>query len=402
MSRVNVIGDGIVGLCSAHSLLVRGHSVRLFGVPHLAGAASWGCAGHIATEQIEPLASWATIRAMPRMLHPFGGPVSFPLTQVASWLPFSLRFLQAARRSRFEAGRAALTALLGRSMESWAARLGHLSAADLLSRKGHLVCWDSPAEARAGIARWRAKVPPFIQIADPVPADRPMLGRLGVPQDQAARFEGSGQITDLAALSRRLRAAVTELGGELIERHNGLSRLDPLAGETILITAGWRSGELLAQAGARAPVISERGYHVEIDATSDLPETVPIAFESKAMIMTRFAASLRFASFVEFGDGHAGPDPGKWRRLETRMAELGFDPAGARQWHGSRPTLPDYLPAIGRLTGSTKIFYAFGHQHLGLTLGSITGDLIAGLIAKETAPLDLEPFSLRRFGRDAG
>src|SRR3546814_961170 len=83
------------------------------------------------------------------------------------------------------------------------------------------------------------------------------------------------------------------------------------------------------------------------------------------MIVTRFADTVQAASFVEFHSPGAPPDPRKWDRLERHVRELGlpFNPPFTR-WMGARPTLPDYLPAIGRSRRVGNLVYAFGHQHL--------------------------------------
>lgn len=397
MSDVNVIGNGIVGLCSAHSLLRRGKRVRIFGAESPIGAASWGCAGHLAVEQCDPLASWNSIRALPRRLYQFGGAASFPAAQVTKWLPFAIRFLAAANRTRFECGRAALTELLARSMGSWLARLSAIGAPDLLANKGHLVCWDSVRSARSGIAAWQSSKPPFITLSAPDQEDLRLLESLGVTPGNAIRFAGSGHITDLHGLRDRLRSAIVDLGGEFVETLVAPTDLAQFGRASVLVAAGWDSRRLLRHWELDAPLISERGYHVEIDVPENFPDVAPVVFESQSLIMTRFERSLRFASFVEFGDGLSAPDPSKWAVLENRINALGFDLKSARRWHGSRPTLPDYLPAIGRIPGTENAFCAFGHQHLGLTLGSITGELIAGLMTGDSLPIDLDRFALARF-----
>src|SRR3546814_12833550 len=95
------------------------------------------------------------------------------------------------------------------------------------------------------------------------------------------------------------------------------------------------------------------------------------------MIVTRFADTVQAASFVEFHSPDAPPDPRKWDRLDRHVRELGlpFAPPFTR-WMGARPTLPDYLPAIGRSRRVGNLVYAFGHQHLGLTLAAVTGELV--------------------------
>ena len=80
------------------------------------------------------------------------------------------------------------------------------------------------------------------------------------------------------------------------------------------------------------------------------------------------------------------------------MRQLGYNcNAAAPSWVGARPILPDYLPGIGRVPGASRLFYAIGHQHLGVTLAPVTAELIAALIADRPPVHDLAPFDLQRF-----
>jgi glycine/D-amino acid oxidase-like deaminating enzyme len=71
---------------------------------------------------------------------------------------------------------------------------------------------------------------------------------------------------------------------------------------------------------------------------------------------------------------------------------------GATRWMGFRPTLPDSLPVIGAAPCARNAWFAFGHQHLGLTLGAITGQLVAELVAGRAPAIDLAPYRPDRFG----
>ena len=116
------------------------------------------------------------------------------------------------------------------------------------------------------------------------------------------------------------------------------------------------------------------------------------------MIVTPFRSGLRAASFVEFARADTPPDPRKWARLKSHVAALGLpfrEPCS--EWFGARPTLPDYLPALGRSRRAANLLYAFGHQHLGLTLAALTGELIAALARREATDVDVTPFDLERF-----
>ena len=67
------------------------------------------------------------------------------------------------------------------------------------------------------------------------------------------------------------------------------------------------------------------------------------------------------------------------------------------EWLGFRPTLPDFLPILGPSLKNKNIIYAFGHQHLGWTLGAITGKIISKRFTGEKTNLDLTPCSSKRF-----
>jgi glycine/D-amino acid oxidase-like deaminating enzyme len=116
------------------------------------------------------------------------------------------------------------------------------------------------------------------------------------------------------------------------------------------------------------------------------------------MIATRFGDRIRASSFVEFGHEASPPDPRKWARLKRHVEELGLPMAGpVTEWMGARPTLPDYLPAIGRSARADNLIYAFGHQHLGLTLAPITAELVTTLAEGHAPAVPMAPFDLERF-----
>ena len=69
------------------------------------------------------------------------------------------------------------------------------------------------------------------------------------------------------------------------------------------------------------------------------------------------------------------------------------------EWAGLRPYPSDGLPVIGRVPARENVFVATGHGRMGITLGPITGKLLAQVILEDAAPPELEPFGIERFGR---
>src|SRR4030095_6483391 len=111
------------------------------------------------------------------------------------------------------------------------------------------------------------------------------------------------------------------------------------------------------------------------------------------------ADGIRLAGTVEFGGLELPPNPDRWTTMTTRARRLfpGLREEARSTWMGFRPSMPDSLPVIGRSSRSPRIYFAFGHGHLGLTLGPITGLMIADVVAGRTPTVDLAPYAIERF-----
>jgi D-amino-acid dehydrogenase len=376
-------------------------------------SASYGNAGHIALEQAAPLASPAVLRAAPRELFAVGGPLDFRLRDVAAWGPWALRYIWACNPQKTLAATQALATLLDAARPAWRALVEDINAPDLLIENGHLLVWESAATAVRGRAAWAAADTGVVRIQDLSAEARGRLQtRLAVPLADGIAFEGGGQIADVSRLLAMLDEVHRSRGGQRrtgrvveVREVEGRPRLrlddgTVLTPDVAVIAGGVGSGALMRSAGHVAPVVAERGYHIEgpVGDWGDLP---PVVFEDRAMIVTRLADRLRAASFIEFARADSPADPRKWARLRRHARALGLPLAQAETatWMGARPTLPDYLPAIGRSRRINGLIYAFGHQHLGLTLSAVTGELVGDLALGRMPTIDLSPFDIARFER---
>jgi len=405
VKSIIVVGGGAVGMSCALSLQARGLTVTVVD-PATLRPASVGNAGHIAVEQVEPLASVATLKALPRMLFSRGGPVSLPAREIGSWLPFALRFARAAAPKRFAAGKSALASLAAAAIPAWKRQLERAGEPGLLVENGHFVVWESAAAAVEGRARWAAAETGTVTRREATTEELAAISaNLRAPLAGGIRFEGSAQIADLDLLAAALVRSFERGGGNRVRgaaesvtpREVVLETGERYGADAVLIAAGAASGALLRPLGHKVPLIAERGYHLQAAQTDWPPGLPPVVFEERSMIVTRFRSGLRAAGFFEFGRASAPPDPRKWARLRANLDALGIRFDRPVEWTGARPTLPDYLPALGR--SASGVFYAFGHQHLGLTLAAATGEAVAALVAGEQPPIDLQPFAVERFSR---
>ena len=407
MRRITIIGGGVVGLSCASALLRAGHAVSVLEPSAVRAAASWGNAGHIATEQVAPLASAASLRSAWGRRFAAGGALHLPVREMRSWLPFALRFLAAAQPDRFRAGSVALRTLLAEALPAWQRAPW---ASGLVKIAGHFIVWGDSAKAATGKAAWETADIGTASVGNAAPQDIAQIQAVTrAPIAGALRFSETGQISDLDQLAAALEADILGHGGQILRESGtltvdrGQAQVPGHDSDLVLVTAGVGSKALVETAGHRAPIIAERGYHIRAaadDWPADLP---PIVFEDRSMIVTRYADTVQVASFVELASANAPPDPRKWERLERHVAELGLPMRRPfTRWMGARPTLPDYLPAIGRSRRATNLLYAFGHQHLGLTLAPITAELVAALADGTNPNIDLTPFDLERFGGKGG
>lgn len=411
--RALVVGGGLVGAACAWRLLRDGWAVDLVDPGDARAAASWGNAGHLAIEQTAPLASLAVLRSLPRRLFAFGGPVGLHLRDAAAWLPFGLRMLASVGPARFASGTQALKSLLAHAIPAWRRLADDIGAPALIRADGHFVAWESEAAHASGREAWLRADLGAASARDATLEELRWLQSLFAGRPTGAlRFEGSGQVVEIQALRDRLAAAFRTAGGTVrqgravgieIEGAQESLRLDDgtrQACDLVVLAAGIGSAPLLRPLDGPVPLIAERGYHVEtrdgLDGwPADLP---PVAFEDRSVIVTRFASTLRLAGFTEFASPTAPADPRKWDRLDRHADALGLPGAGGRaRWIGARPTLPDYLPAIGRSRAAPNLIYAFGHQHLGVTLAAITGELVAAAARGLAPAIPLVPFDIRRF-----
>ncbi len=407
-----VIGGGIVGTASALRLRASGFDVQLIDVGDPRRGASWGNAGHIGTEQCDPWPSIHNLINFPRQLFTVGGPLDFRAGDIRQWLPWSFLFMREALPWRVAHNEKVLEQLLLEPIGAWERLFEMAGVPSMVRPVGHNSIWMSERAAEAGMRTLRRantgtayfRVMKSDELAK-------FAGAMKQTPVAGVHFTGTGQVTQPQGARQALLDAFKAKGGAVLEanvvsvaadqkgvtvRCEGGSALDA---ESVLISAGAWSHRLMEQLGQRVPLIAERGYHVMSETHAwpqDLPPTI---FEENFVVVTRFTNGLRATSFLEFANPDSRPDEKKWRRLEGHLRNLGIQFSDRPdRWYGSRPTLPDYLPAVGRMQKNPRVLYAFGHQHLGLTMAAITSEIVQAVATGEKPPIDIAPLRVERFG----
>jgi D-amino-acid dehydrogenase len=171
-----------------------------------------------------------------------------------------------------------------------------------------------------------------------------------------------------------------------------------LACSGVVIAAGAWSKALTAMLGSRPPLDTERGYHLTLPHAGDSLR-LPVYSTERGFVCTPLEHGLRIAGTVELGGLEAAPN---WQRAEVLYRNAsrwlpGLDRREESRWMGYRPSMPDSLPVIGRAPRHDNAVFAFGHGHIGLSLGARTGELVAALLGGRDPGIDLSPYRPDRF-----
>lgn len=403
-----VIGAGIVGVSVAHFLQRDGHRVVLIERGAPGAGTSYGNAGAVVTGSPVPLGTPRMLWRVPGMLLDPCGPLALRwryLPRLAPWLFALIRASSPARVAAIARDRAALAA---GAEQAWRTILRGSAVEGLLRPYPWLEVYDSDA-GFAETAGERASmtdlgVPYEVLDADALRQLEPALARFfrhGFLQGGAFVANPGRTVEALATRfvaegGRLLRAEVRDLE-PLSPGWRIATDGAPLCAARIVVAAGAWSRRLARRLGLDVPLDTERGYHAMLTpVTPGLSH--PTYWGERGFVLAPMEQGLRLTTGVEFAGLEAPPDFRRVRRmipLAQRMLP-GLEATPRSLWLGHRPSLPDSKPVIGRVPAQADAFLAFGHGHLGLTLGPVTGRIVADLVAGRDPGLDLAPFRADR------
>ena len=373
--------------------------------------ASFGNAGMLQVEACVPIATPGVLRQVPKMLLDPEGPLVIRWRYLPWIAPWLLRFIAAARPSRVEGISIALAALLERALAAYEPLVDGAGARDLLRPTGELFAYRSESAYRA--AR----------------SDHDLRRRRGVRLDELNRDEihqlepalapdvkygvyapDCMAVDDPYVLTSRLVESFERNGGIVLQESvtdieigpSGPRQIVTDAGrhdvDRVVVAAGAFSKMWAAKLGVRVPLDTERGYHMMLP-NPGVDLRVPVMVGDHRFGIVPMVGSVRLAGTAELG-GLAAPPNFRRAEMLVPIAQKfipGLNGEGGVRWMGYRPSMPDSLPVIARSPRFRNAYLAFGHGHLGLTLGAISGRLIADLAADREPGIDMAPYRADRF-----
>jgi D-amino-acid dehydrogenase len=410
---VIVLGAGIVGTSIALHLAKRGLSVALVDRQAAGQGTSYGNAGIIEGNTVFPAAFPSDVAELVRIAFKRSPIANYHLAFLPRIAPWLLAFRAASQPKRMVETARLMRPLMARAIAEHEALAAEAGAADHLSRRGWLKLYRSDrtfaAQSRElevaadfGIANTRLD-------PDGALALEPSLN--GVFR-HAVHWAGAVSVDNPLALTRAYAARFAALGGVFLSGDaRSLHRADPywrvetesgpLDARDVVIALGPWTPDVIGSLGMTFPLAVKRGYHRHFRPRGNATLTRPVLDADNGYVLAPMEQGVRITTGVEFAARDAAPTPVQFDRLmpaANRLFPLG-QPVEPQPWLGARPCFADSRPVISRAPRQRGLWLAFGHGHWGLTLGAVTGRMIAEMMTGATPFCDPKPYSAERFTR---
>ncbi|MEC9311382.1 MAG: FAD-binding oxidoreductase [Pseudomonadota bacterium] len=405
-----VIGAGIVGAATAIWLRRAGHEVTLIDKGEPGMGASYGNGCILASCAIVPVTTPGLLPKGPKYLMDPNFPLFMRWSYAPKLVPWLVKYLSHANDGDTRRIAKGLTHVIGDSVEQHQALTHGTPAAKWVQDSDYCFAYENRAAFDADKYVWDLRreagfVPELIEgaeVQEREPILAPEMKLLAVMKNHGFILNPGKYVQDLVKL-------LQEMGGRFVQAEvkdfdlsgGRISAVDTDKGrfecrEAVLATGVW-SKPLMQKLGLNVPLEAERGYHIVFKGPSQTPNN-PMMLASGKFVATAMDQGLRCAGVVEFGGLSEEKSKAPLALLRRKVKEC-FPQMVAEseeEWLGYRPAPSDSLPLIGEV-GSTGVYAAFGHHHVGLTGGAKTGRMVADMIAGQPSNIDLRPYEPDRF-----
>ena len=409
MPDVLVLGGGMVGVPTALALQATGKDVVLVDRKAPGRETSYGNAGIIQAEAVEPYPLPLEIKKLVRTAFRLDNDINYHLSALPSYIRPLWLYLQASLPARHRAISKVYSNLALRSTADHAPLIEAAGADNLIRRTGLRYVFRSQPAFQAGAADAEHilrdyGVPMVVQSGAELAVQEPHLKRTLAG---AVHWKDSWSCMDPGGLTEAYATLFVTRGGTVVPADAGTLRRRGQAW-TVTTTAGaidaaeavvalgpW-SPAFLKPLGYNIPLLRKRGYHRHFSGGGTL--NTPLLDAERGTVVSPMLSGLRILTGAELARFDAPATPVQMRCSEAAIAELLDlgEPVEAEPWFGNRPCMPDMLPLVGRAPRHDGLWFNFGHGHQGFTLGPTTATLLAEEMVTGRAPVpELSPTRLR-------
>ena len=410
---VGIIGAGIQGICTGFQLIKKGIPVTIFDRHDPLSLefkpASYGNAGHFSPYAVLQFNRPDVLYDVPKMLLSSHGPLALKWNYIPKMYNWFFHYFKNCNQKSMLHTAKYMHQILSLSNNAYEEIFQEIDTNGLVEKKGIIYVWTNKSLKSRKL---EIKVRNDLGIEQKLLTQKQVLElepNLNPIFDAGVIFESAMHARDPHGILKKIFKLFLDKGGKFIQTN--VTNLEQInINETVIktesnkykfektvIASGAFSKKLTDQLGENIPLDTERGYHVHFKNKDKLIKR-PVIFYDRGFGMTPMNQGLRAVGTVELG-GLKNPPSKKRIEYLIKCAKELLPQLGqhADEWLGFRPTLPDFLPIIGPSLKNKNIIYAFGHHHLGWTLGAVTGKIVSKIVAEEKTNLDLSPYSSKRF-----
>ena len=404
-----VLGAGIVGVSVALHLQKRGRATVLVDRRGAAEETSYGNAGLVQREGVYPygfphdfgaLFRYGLNRTIDAHYHP---------SAIPRLAPFLWKYWHHSRPARHKAIAHLYAKLIEHCIGEHESLAREAGAQELFRRSGWMKVFRTGRERDKRFAeaeRWRREFglnfarleQKDIQQREPHLA--PVLVGALHWTDPLAVFDPQGLVLGYLHLFEKLGGRFVQGNAMSLEAGWRVQTVEgPIAARDAVVALGPWSDIVTRALGYDLPLAVKRGYHMHYRAAGRAVLNTPVLDTERGYFLAPMRRGIRLTTGAEFALRDAIRTPVQLGRAEPIARDL-FPLAermDAEPWMGSRPCTPDMMPVIGPAPRHANLWFAFGHAHHGLTLGPVTGRLIAELVCGEPPFVDPAPYRADRF-----
>lgn len=408
---VLVLGAGIVGVCVALHLQKNGKSVVLIDRKEPGEETSYGNAGLIERSSVVP---YGAPRDLATLLH-YGlnrsADVRFDWSYLPRIAPWLWRFWRESAPTRLTRAAADMWPLIRRSVAEHEILAQEAGVSSDLHRTGWIEVFRTESSLERARTSLKELAPYALQYelldVDTLRKREPHLSSdlVGAIHwlDPATVRDPGGLVKSYAAMfckrgGRFIRADASRLQEETNSWRVSGDR-ESVRGREVVVALGPWSDQVALKLGYRLPFAVKRGYHVHFSTKNSAVLNHPVFDADGGYMLAPMRQGIRLATGIEFAPLDSRPNFAQLNLVEpiarrTFPLDKRVEPA---PWMGSRPCLSDMRPVIGKGPKHRGLWFAFGHNHHGLTLGPVTGRLLAELMTQQAPFTDPSPYAISRF-----
>ncbi|WP_169196975.1 FAD-binding oxidoreductase [Devosia sp. MC1541] len=391
-----VIGAGMVGVSTALALQERGHNVVLVDRSEPGRETSYGNAGIIQTEAVQPYVIPLSIPRLARIALGNAHDVAWKPTTMHHWLSPLARYFWSSLPANYGKIVPHYAKMILRAADDHAPLIAASGADEIIDKSGFIQAYRTAkgfdgahADARGTLADYGV---PFTALTGAELAK--LEPSLRVTMEGAIHYNAVWSCKSPGELVKRYAALFIARGGQ-IETATATSLTQSGASWTLATDKGSFSAQnavvalgpwaphFLKPLGYRVGMIYKRGYHQHFE-TETAPSR-PVMDVDNSTVLSPMKAGLRVLTGAELNSVEGEPN---YRQIKhsAKIADELFGIGAAVEdtpWRGARPCMPGMLPVVGKAPKHEGLWFNFGHGHQGFTLGPTTGRLVAEAMRSE-------------------